>query len=779
VRNAIAVVASGTVVAMVTTVSAVGSDANAKAQRRLSIDDMFAVQEVRDVSFSPKGDSLAFTVVRPRKLPSAITEQDRAVMGDVWVQRYSAASPINITNGESDATGAWRPLWSPDGRRLAFLTTRQGWRTIHVWNTDLIQSRLCISGMVTSDQGFGWLGPTKLVAQLESAKTPAERYGGFPLVPDRDNVTALTFHAGERVRESLSHDRLVVYDCDTDTLSTVAEDISAFWISASGNYLAVISADQVDSPTATTPYSEIAYRREVLPIYKLLVLDGYSFRPAPIDIPSGVMPTTISWAPSGQKLACLVWRETERSVFVFRCDVSTKEVRMDPLSHSFTEGNRVSSAYRVQWGEDDSLIIGVLSGGAMPDGLGKAQYRYGQIDRLGRWSPGEVFRPTKAGLEQSAHPLAEELKPSAHANLVAHTKDGRTLAFKEHSRSGLRLWRVNDRGKSADLLVSLNQHLPKIAFATWRRIDYVSERGEPFIAWLLTSEPRSDRKLPLVVEVYPGRLYSAGSNAPVREGPLPQEQAIPQNNAWFRELLCSSGFAVLLPSMPAVHDGNWIASSKGVTDGVLPAIDRVVQLGIVAPDRIAVFGHSSGAYASLALAASTNRFTAVIAGAGPYNIGTVWGAFPMQERFADHGPIPAFRFSPEQDGEAHHHAGGHPWDRPADYWRRSPLYFADRIESPVFLYAGDIDGRVCMEESERMFAALWRLGKKAQFVRYLGEAHSVGIHSDRPANARHFLRTAVEWLDLHCNLVRDEMGDIVYDGRHVRNRSAGGAAASR
>jgi dipeptidyl aminopeptidase/acylaminoacyl peptidase len=56
------------------------------------------------------------------------------------------------------------------------------------------------------------------------------------------------------------------------------------------------------------------------------------------------------------------------------------------------------------------------------------------------------------------------------------------------------------------------------------------------------------------------------------------------------------------------------------------------------------------------------------------------------------------------------------------YFRNSPIFFADRIETPLMIIQGDLDF-VPIQQGEEMFSALHRLGKPVVFVRYWGEGH--------------------------------------------------------
>ena len=75
--------------------------------------------------------------------------------------------------------------------------------------------------------------------------------------------------------------------------------------------------------------------------------------------------------------------------------------------------------------------------------------------------------------------------------------------------------------------------------------------------------------------------------------------------------------------------------------------------------------------------------------------------------------------------------GQPPWRDPDRYIRNSPLFHVERVMTPVLIIQGDLDF-VEIRQGEEFFTALYRENKKARFVRYWGEAHTI----QSPANIR-------------------------------------------
>lgn len=86
--------------------------------------------------------------------------------------------------------------------------------------------------------------------------------------------------------------------------------------------------------------------------------------------------------------------------------------------------------------------------------------------------------------------------------------------------------------------------------------------------------------------------------------------------------------------------------------------------------------------------------------------------------------------------------GDTPWGDLSRYVRNSPIYFADRVRTPLMIIQGDLD-YVPIQQGEEFFTGLYRLGKKAKFVRYWGEGHTI----ETPVNTRDMWQRIFGWFD--------------------------------
>ena len=94
--------------------------------RTLRPEDLFRFEQVAEVTLSPDGEWLAFERVRPgnsgKVKALTIIKQTRT---DIWVAPTGGGEPAAVTAGADTGTGFFRPMWSPDGKRLAMLSISQ------------------------------------------------------------------------------------------------------------------------------------------------------------------------------------------------------------------------------------------------------------------------------------------------------------------------------------------------------------------------------------------------------------------------------------------------------------------------------------------------------------------------------------------------------------------------------------------------------------------------------------------------------------------------------
>ncbi len=204
----------------------------------------------------------------------------------------------------------------------------------------------------------------------------------------------------------------------------------------------------------------------------------------------------------------------------------------------------------------------------------------------------------------------------------------------------------------------------------------------------------------------------------------------------------SNGYLVLTPDI--VYTVGYPGQSA--LKCVLPAIQSQVDRGIVDENAIGIQGHSWGGYQIAYMVTQTKRFKAVAAGAPVVDMisaydGIRWGTgLPRQ-----------FQYERTQS-----RIGGSIWEYPTRFIENSPIFWADRVTTPVMILQNDGDDAVPWYQGIEFFLALRRLGKETYLFNYNGQPHGLRNRADQKDYTirlqqyfDHFLKGAPEpdWME--------------------------------
>ncbi|MCB1018392.1 MAG: S9 family peptidase, partial [Acidobacteria bacterium] len=229
----------------------------------------------------------------------------------------------------------------------------------------------------------------------------------------------------------------------------------------------------------------------------------------------------------------------------------------------------------------------------------------------------------------------------------------------------------------------------------------------------------SDGPLPMFMWAYPREYKDAAAAAQVSGSPYEFAFVDPRSPlAWLTQ-----GYAILDgPTMPIVGEGTKEPNDTYVQQLVASAkaaVDEVVRLGVADRDRIAIGGHSYGAFMTANLLAHSDLFQAGIAQSGAYNRTLTPFGFQAEERTY--------------------------WQAPEIYFQMSPFMHADKVNEPILLIHGIADNNsgTFPLQSERFFHALKGHGAKARLVMLPHESHGYVARE----TLLHLLWEKTVWLD--------------------------------
>ncbi|GAC1477755.1 MAG: hypothetical protein NVS1B4_20870 [Gemmatimonadaceae bacterium] len=147
---------------------------------------------------------------------------------------------------------------------------------------------------------------------------------------------------------------------------------------------------------------------------------------------------------------------------------------------------------------------------------------------------------------------------------------------------------------------------------------------------------------------------------------------------------------------------------------VVPGVQSLVARGFVDEGAIGLQGQSWGGYQTAYIVTQTNMFKAAMAGAPVANMTSAYGGIRWQTGLA----------RPFQYERTQSRIGGSLWQFPLRYLENSPLFQADRIQTPLLIMANDNDGSVPWYQGIELFIALRRLGRETYLIDYNGDEHN-------------------------------------------------------
>lgn len=182
-------------------------------------------------------------------------------------------------------------------------------------------------------------------------------------------------------------------------------------------------------------------------------------------------------------------------------------------------------------------------------------------------------------------------------------------------------------------------------------------------------------------------------------------------------IYASDGYIVFLPDVRFEVGRPGISSMKSV----VPGLKKLVEMGLADPDALGLHGHSWSGYTTAYIVTQSNIFAAAVSGAPVSNMTSAYGGIRWGS-----GMARQFQYEMGQS-----RLSGSLWEARPDYIENSPLFYADRVETPLVIMHGDEDGAVPWYQSIELYLALRRLGKHAVFLQYRGEPHHPQRYSNK------------------------------------------------
>ncbi|PZX51904.1 dipeptidyl aminopeptidase/acylaminoacyl peptidase [Algoriphagus chordae] len=262
--------------------------------------------------------------------------------------------------------------------------------------------------------------------------------------------------------------------------------------------------------------------------------------------------------------------------------------------------------------------------------------------------------------------------------------------------------------KNLKKVSNLNPQQANVNWGSVELVDYLTDDGDPLQGLLFKPENfDASKKYPMMVYFY--ERNSDGLHN--YRSPAPSASTI--NIPYF----VSNDYLVFVPDIKYKLG----LPGPSAYNCIIPGVQSIVAKGFVDADNMAIQGQSWGGYQVAYLITQTNMFKAAGAGAPVVNMTSAYGGIRWGT-----GMSRMFQYEQTQS-----RIGGTLWEKPVYYIENSPLFFMDRVQTPVLIMHNDEDGSVPWYQGIEMFMALKRLSRPAWLLQYNGEDHNLVQRKNR------------------------------------------------
>jgi len=671
---------------------------------------------------------------------------------------------------QSNQAASWGPAWSPDGELLAFYSDRDGTLGVWLWVRDSgrlqkvegvrPQPSTIYHELRWTPDSMELLVPakpgadnSKLSAQADgSAQNNAMAVNDASVVLQHSDGVDDQSMEGFRIQtfKALPDIDLVTVNVREGKVAGVAKNVSPwnYWFSPNGQRLAYVvrNGRPVNPKTSTSQYTADLWICELKKERSCRLAVGN------IVMSSNVLATPVTWSPDSQSLAYVAdghfdgnveWLTRRGDCFVISARGGTPK-KLTSDSHPPFDNASVGPLWSAQgdalyllasflssdndavsWNTDavwqvslnsnrtqrftsvkEKRILAILANSDDREivELGNVPHLVAvtQDEETGKSAfasvdlrSGAVDWPFEDSVSFGSQQMVQRfLKISDDRKTVVHAMSSSTRPLElSITDSALRIRRP---------VIDINPGLGDIEFGQTQLFSYESLDGKPLKAALLRPANFVEgHRYPLIVWTYGGTFMAT------KVFQFGIERGDSLGATLNTQVLASNGYAVLVPDAP-ISEGT---VALDFLKSVMPAVNKVVEMGVADPKRCGILGHSFGGYAVLALITQTSRFKAAVSYGAPSDWVSIYGALP----------------GIAESGQAR--LGGLLPHVPMRYIQNSPVFFLDHVHTPVLLMHGDLDP-VPIAQPEEIFNGLRRLDKPVTFARYVGEGHILS----RPAN---------------------------------------------
>ncbi len=649
--------------------------------RPISFEDFIRIKRVSDPQISPKSDLIAFVVTEMDK-------EKNSSNSDIWIVPLSGGAPWRLT---SNPKADYRPRWSPDGKRIAFISTRGG--SPQIWMIDPKGGEAYqVTQLSTGASGVIW-SPSGLHFAFTSSV--------YPDCPDDDcNKKRNEKIAKSAVKAKVFHQLLFRH-----WNSWQDEKRSHLFITPAGGGKAIdVTPGNYDTPpislgsahdyTFSPDGKYICFVRNTDPELNISLGTNNDLFISPIE--GGTIRQITSnkandnsphYSPDGRYIA---YRAMARPGFeadkysLFLYDLNNQK------TSNLTEKLDIS-VNDILWSPDNSTV-------------------YISFQEKGRISLGKISLKKKK---------FEKILHGHYISSPCISSDGKKLIFlKQGINHPTDIFSFDLRTEKVIPLTAINKKLLSKLEMNSAEEFWFDGAEQDKVHGFLVKPPSFDpsKKYPLVMLIHGGPQGAFSDNFHYR---------------WNAQMFAAPGYVTALinfhgstgygQSFTDSITGDW--GGKPYED-IMNGLDHLLsRYNFIDKNRLAAAGASYGGYMVNWIEGHTARFSCLISHAGVYDLRSMHGA--TEELW-----FPEWEFK------------GTPWSNKEMYEKWSPSFFVQNFKTPCLVIHGQRDFRVPVTQGFQFFTALQRMNVPSQMLYFPNEDHFV----QKPQNAELWWKTVHDWL---------------------------------
>jgi dipeptidyl aminopeptidase/acylaminoacyl peptidase len=648
--------------------------------------DIFALRAGTDAQISPDARTVAYV----QKAGDVMSDRFRS---SIWLIDVASGVQSPFAGGTTDA---YDPQWSPDGRRLAYVSIAADGPQLFV--DDMTRThRVQLTNGPDGPKTYAWSPDGRQVAYLRHVPAESPVYGVPPAKP-----------VGAQWAPALKIVDRVTYRFDGEGYLAPGYD-HIFVVSSEGGPSRQVTSGEVnDAPTvAWDPAGALTWSADGKaiifsairsPDWQRRVLDTEVYA---ADLATGAV-TALTHregpdhdakpSPDGRWIAYLGYDdhgETHRDTRLYL-------MQRDGSGSRVLSGQIDVSIEQAFWAPDSASLY--------------VSYDKEGVRRVGRMRLDGKLTELVSGLGGSGFDQPYTMGEFSEAH--------DTIAFASASVDHPPEIAIYGGDRVRQLTHLSDDLFAQKRLAELRRFRVKAPDGLNIDGWLLTPPGYQDgRRVPLILLIHGGFDMSFG---PVFSSDV--------------QLFAAAGYAVLMPNpRGSTSYGEAFAlkvnhNFPGDTYGDLMAsVDAAISAGIADSANLFVTGGSAGGILTAWVVGKTERFKAAVAQKMVANLAS--GALVMD----------ATLYSSTHDFSVP------PWEDPMVYWNNSPLALVGHVRTPTMLIVGDEDYRTPLSESEQYYGALQVAGVPTVLIEVPGAGH-VNL-SSRPSQSAARVAAILSWFD--------------------------------